>query len=64
MIRHFATYEEAGIYADWMRSEGHFSAILDERVLAIRSLPPGPGDPPCDRAVVSHDRRAWLRNLE
>ena len=32
MIRRFATYEEAGIYAGWMRSEGHFSAILDEHM--------------------------------
>jgi hypothetical protein len=30
MIVRFATYEEAGIYAAWMRSEGHYSAILDE----------------------------------
>lgn len=32
MILRFATYEEAGIYAGWMRSEGHFSAILDENM--------------------------------
>lgn len=32
MILRFASYEEAGIYAGWMRSEGHFSAILDENM--------------------------------
>lgn len=32
MIVRFATYEEAGIYAAWMRSEGHYSAILDEHM--------------------------------
>jgi hypothetical protein len=32
MIVRFATYEDAGIFAGLMRSEGHFSAILDEHI--------------------------------
>ncbi len=32
MILRFATYEEAGIYAAWMRSEGHYAAVLDENM--------------------------------
>ena len=32
MIVRFATYEEAGIYAGWMRSEGHYAGILDENM--------------------------------
>jgi hypothetical protein len=32
MIVRFATYEEAGIYAAWRRSEGYYSAILDEHM--------------------------------
>jgi hypothetical protein len=32
MIATFPTYEAAGIYAGLMRSDGHYSAILDEHV--------------------------------
>jgi len=32
MIHRFATYEEAGIYAGAMRSDGYYAAILDENM--------------------------------
>ena len=32
MTHRFATYEEAGIYAGAMRSEGYYAAILDEHM--------------------------------